>query len=337
MEALPVHYAGTSDGFSIGYISFGEGPTLVYMPFSISNVGRAMPDERWGQTPQLTQLAAHLRVVRYDHRGQGASTRGLTDSHSMRAYEHDLEAVLDRFGDQPVVLMAGFMSSHVAVRFAARRPERVRALVLYRTGVRLENERTFNQELAANDWDLFLSSLLQAVQANENISAEGRRTAIEAMKRSVGQADWLQYARVTESSSVEHEAPLVQAPTLVLATGGHLMSAREAAAALAALIPNATLLAIDPAAGLGATAQPVVDFVLGLPSLAAPGVGRDGLSEREVEVLRLLARGRSNAQIAKELVISLSTVTKHVGSILGKTESANRTEAAAYAHRHGIA
>ena len=62
----------------------------------------------------------------------------------------------------------------------------------------------------------------------------------------------------------------------------------------------------------------------------------DSLSEREVEVLRLITAGKSNGQIASELVISLNTVTHHVSSIFNKTQSANRTEAAAYAHRLGL-
>jgi len=62
----------------------------------------------------------------------------------------------------------------------------------------------------------------------------------------------------------------------------------------------------------------------------------DGLSEREVEVLRLIAQGKSNQQIAGELIISLNTVLHHVTNILGKTGAANRTEAVAYAHRNGL-
>ncbi len=71
---------------------------------------------------------------------------------------------------------------------------------------------------------------------------------------------------------------------------------------------------------------------------ARPGVVAypDGLSEREVEVLRLLAAGRSNPAIAAELVISVNTVFRHVSNIFAKIGAANRVEAAAYAQRHGL-
>jgi class 3 adenylate cyclase/DNA-binding CsgD family transcriptional regulator/tetratricopeptide (TPR) repeat protein len=62
----------------------------------------------------------------------------------------------------------------------------------------------------------------------------------------------------------------------------------------------------------------------------------DDLTAREVEVLGLIAIGRSNADIATALSISHNTVATHVRSILAKTGCANRTEAAAYAMRHGL-
>jgi class 3 adenylate cyclase/DNA-binding CsgD family transcriptional regulator len=61
------------------------------------------------------------------------------------------------------------------------------------------------------------------------------------------------------------------------------------------------------------------------------------LTNREVEVLRLIAAGKSNQEIADELVISLNTVLHHVSNIFAKTGVANRAEAAAYASRHGLA
>ena len=62
-----------------------------------------------------------------------------------------------------------------------------------------------------------------------------------------------------------------------------------------------------------------------------------GLSEREAEVLRLLAAGRTNPQMANELFISLNTVSHHLRNIFAKTGAGNRTEAASFAHHHGLA
>jgi NarL family two-component system response regulator LiaR len=60
------------------------------------------------------------------------------------------------------------------------------------------------------------------------------------------------------------------------------------------------------------------------------------LSDREMEVLRLIANGLSNALIAEKLVISQKTVKGHVSNILGKLHLADRTQAAVYAWREGI-
>ena len=62
----------------------------------------------------------------------------------------------------------------------------------------------------------------------------------------------------------------------------------------------------------------------------------DGLTAREVEVLGLVAQGKTNQEIAEELIIALNTVLHHVSNILSKTGSANRTEAAVYANRSGL-
>jgi LuxR family maltose regulon positive regulatory protein len=60
------------------------------------------------------------------------------------------------------------------------------------------------------------------------------------------------------------------------------------------------------------------------------------LTGRELEVLRLIAAGRSNQRIARELFVSLDTVKKHVTHLLGKLGAANRTEAAARARQLGL-
>ncbi|AEG44630.1 response regulator transcription factor [Isoptericola variabilis] len=69
-----------------------------------------------------------------------------------------------------------------------------------------------------------------------------------------------------------------------------------------------------------------------LGDAVAPG----GLSPREVEVLRLVAAGRSNAQVAPELVLSEKTVARHLSNIFAKLDVGSRTAASAFAFEHGL-
>jgi len=73
------------------------------------------------------------------------------------------------------------------------------------------------------------------------------------------------------------------------------------------------------------------------PSHPKQTASADPLSERELEVLRRIARGLSNQQIADELVVGEATVRSHVSSILRKLQLASRTQAALYALREGLA
>jgi NarL family two-component system response regulator LiaR len=63
----------------------------------------------------------------------------------------------------------------------------------------------------------------------------------------------------------------------------------------------------------------------------------ESLTQRELEVLRMIAQGRENKEIAEQLVISDATVRTHVSNILGKLHLASRTQAALYALREGLA
>ena len=70
-----------------------------------------------------------------------------------------------------------------------------------------------------------------------------------------------------------------------------------------------------------------------IDELAAARSAAPDLTDRELAVLRLIAAGESNKQIAKELFVSHSTVATHIRNILRKTATRNRTEAVAYARR----
>jgi DNA-binding CsgD family transcriptional regulator len=68
-----------------------------------------------------------------------------------------------------------------------------------------------------------------------------------------------------------------------------------------------------------------------------PAAYPGGLTAREVEVLRLVAAGQTNREIAATLSLSPATVNIHLTHILAKAAAATRTGAAAFAHRHGLA
>ena len=72
------------------------------------------------------------------------------------------------------------------------------------------------------------------------------------------------------------------------------------------------------------------------PPRAADGPASDALTAREAEILALVAEGRSNGEIGKQLFISAKTVSVHVSNILGKLDASGRTEAAAIARRRGL-
>jgi DNA-binding NarL/FixJ family response regulator len=79
------------------------------------------------------------------------------------------------------------------------------------------------------------------------------------------------------------------------------------------------------------------DIQAALPSVESPqSTFPDRLSAREVEVLRLVARGRSNQQIADELVLSAKTVARHMSNIFDKISVENRSAATAYAFEKGL-
>ncbi|MGV9193982.1 response regulator [Microbacterium sp. MC2] len=113
---------------------------------------------------------------------------------------------------------------------------------------------------------------------------------------------------------------------------------RVAAAGDALLAPAVTRRVIERFAAAGASgdpspapARPAVATAEEVPTIATP------LTEREAEVLRLLAQALSNAEIAERLYIGEATVKTHVSNVLAKLGARDRVAAVVYAHRHGLA
>ncbi len=124
-------------------------------------------------------------------------------------------------------------------------------------------------------------------------------------------------------------APVHQGLTLA-AHARHLRRGQTDARAVADLVDRARSLAVP----LGH--RRVLRQLDALTPVRAESERRDGLTARETDVLRLLGEGLSNRDIAARLVISENTAANHVRSILAKTGSGNRTQAAMYAAAQGL-
>jgi LuxR family maltose regulon positive regulatory protein len=114
---------------------------------------------------------------------------------------------------------------------------------------------------------------------------------------------------------------------------GKLMAARRNRPALATGVPPNYLRQL--AAAFDQDPVPTTPLGRRLAAAAVPGLV-EPLSDRELEVLKLLAAGSSNRQIADELVVALDTVKKHVSHILDKLGAGNRTQAVTRARELGL-
>ena len=332
MEPPPVQYTRTSDGFDIAFAVGGEGPEVIFLPFHHNHVER-----RWWRPLWVSGLAEQHRVAHYDSRGQGLSTRDLKVEPTLEDYRHDLEAVVEATGFERFALVAYGGFAHVAMGYAVDNPSRVRGLVLICTA---ESHSAWPQaafvSLAEENWDLFLELEIRA-----NLPPALKAAFLDFVKAGVTQADYVKMIRCFAASSVTDILSRLEVPTLLLHSRNQHWLSPEEGAKLAAKIAGARLVLLegglepDDEAGVRA----MLAFFGQLPAEPpAVGAASDGpLSRREIEVLRLVALGKSNQEIADELVISRNTVRRHVSNVFDKTGVANRAQAVAYARDHSLA
>ncbi|MEV6301410.1 alpha/beta fold hydrolase [Actinoplanes sp. NPDC051861] len=331
-----VRFARADDGVTIGYQVFGQGPVLVWMP-SLSNIAA-----QW-RIPALRNaylgLARNLTVVLYDGRGTGASDRRIDlGDLGLDAHLRDLRAVLSDAGISRASLLGYYHSVPTALAFAARNPTRVDRLVLFGGTPRLAEAMRPAQtqallSLVDQDWNLFADAAATAwlgwdSASSSRATAEAFRTATSAP---VAKA-WFDAARHID---VTAEVAAVQAPTLVLHRQSSEQIPIEASQRLAAALPNAEFMALPGATPTLFLTDPDTDlslvtgFVTGGKAHRSPT--RPALTPREQDVLRLLATGDSNPEIARRLGIAVHTVERHLANLYRKIGARGRTDAVAHA------
>jgi pimeloyl-ACP methyl ester carboxylesterase/DNA-binding CsgD family transcriptional regulator len=334
MNAAQIHFVTTQDGTSIAYSVLGIGlNVLVLRPIGMNHLSLEL------QVPHANDLYAHLAsqfsLVRFDLRGCGLSSRH-TPTPTLDLIVADIEAVLDKLGLHRVPIFTFGVAATIAIYLAATRPERISRLVILEgafpgSGVASLGLLEQFEQAAATRARLAL--------LGEDLAGEWA-TAYAAVYHATADSETYRLLfRLLDDFNVEAVMPAVRVPTLFIHAAGDPVFPLRSVQEQVTKIADAQLLVIDGNSPVAAmTNQQGLNAALEFLGRSVPVTGRTQgeLSLRELEVLRLIALGRTNPQIADELVISRNTVQNHVASILTKAGLANRAEAAAYAERHGL-
>lgn len=334
MDAPAVRYARTSDGFEIAYAVSGQGRPIVLMPAPVSHIGIEWSSATY--RPLLEAMAARYRLIQYDSRGSGMSSRGLPETFSGDDYLTDLDAVLDAVGLRRFVLVGRLVSGSVGVRYAWLHRDRVEALVLWNANTSYRDSFAHSHlELARTHWEHVLGTI-----GNEYFPRDDPTLRVELARQCVLRRDFIVRVRAIGAYSIQAELTELRVPVLVIGSRAPDARSELTARRLASSVPGASLQVFDARGGIDSQGSEPPPAVVGidrfLESLEAPTPPVAPLTDREIEVLRLVAAGNSNRQIAEKLVISPHTVARHLSNILTRVGAANRAEAVAYASRHHL-
>jgi DNA-binding CsgD family transcriptional regulator len=206
--------------------------------------------------------------------------------------------------------------------------------------------------LIEQDWDTFADTAAHlwmgwaAGEAGRDVAAAIRGAVTPQVARATMQA--------ASAVDVTDQLAQVAAPTLVVHRRGMTQIPVDVPRSLADDLPRGrlvvlegdqpTLFKAEPDVAVGMLTaffcdgiEPAADTAAPAPAAAAGPSAATPLSPRELEVLRLLAAGESNQQIARRLGLSPHTVERHVANLYRKIGARGRADATAYALRSGLA
>lgn len=355
--ATPIRYARTSDGVNIAYGDIGQGEPIIYLPaLPWCNFSVCLSNPHSARHP--LDMASFARLLPYDARGCGLSDHDAADL-SLDGFARDIDAVADAAGCDRFVLYGSADASRIAIHYAATRPERVSKLVLWVPSVSHEHLRgdvvlRAVRPLVERDWEVYLCTVSYAVVGGWDAERAPYAAAFADMMRAgIREHEFPRMAAAMREHDVSAELARVQAPTVVLTREHAALYSLKVVGAVASGIPGAELVVSPGSWLMPCTDDQITKQIarfMGVPFSGSPagapaapsqvmtvGNGLDGrLSDREREVLALVAHGKTNAQIADELVIAPATASRHVHNILNKLGMSRRAEAAAYAALEGL-
>jgi len=343
-----VRFCRLADGSQVAYASVGEGSPLVMPPGWLCHL-----EENWvhpAAASARARFAAEHRFVWYDRLGCGLSDRDGFEP-SLENDVAQLVAVLDHAGIDRAHLIGYSLGAPPVAAFAARYPERVDRLVFYSAFARgrystspdAGRRREALKQVVRLDWGVGSRAL--ASRLLPNASSQDLAWFDRFQRLSTSSETAVRLLDHQWSMDVRDVLPSIRALTLVLHNRDDLSVPLAAGQEIAALVPGAQMRILegnehDPfIRDSGAVVEEILAFVAGRapePDRPARPPATD-LTPREQEVLRLIARGAANKQIAAELGITVATVERHVTNLYRKLGANGRADATLAAVALGLA
>ncbi|TXK10760.1 alpha/beta fold hydrolase [Microbacterium saccharophilum] len=347
--APPIRYA-RSGSDDVAWTERGTGAPLLLGGWWMSHL------ERDADYPPLRSFLATLesrrRVIRMDAPGSGLSRSRRETPAELGPHADALLAVLDAAGAPQVTLLAGSSGCPIAVAFAARHPDRVRRLILcgsYLHGDAIASaaDRAALVDLVRRSWGV--SSRVMAEIFYPDATPEEQRAFLQHQRATGTAAAAAAALAAVYSFDARDDAAAVSAPTLVLHRRGDRAIPLALGAETADAIPHARLEVLDGTAHhpWHGDSAAIIRHALAFDGDDAgdPAAAVDAsptasllspLTEREREILLLVARGMTDAQIADRLFLSIHTVHRHVANARAKLGAPSRAAAAAWVLARGM-
>jgi pimeloyl-ACP methyl ester carboxylesterase/DNA-binding CsgD family transcriptional regulator len=346
-----IHFATSFDGARIAWAVGGKGPPLVRAPTWLSHIeydAQSPVSRHW-----IAEFTRRHTLLRIDPRGIGMSQWDVEEL-SFDAVVRDVEAAVDAAGLQDFAMVGNSGGAAVAIAYAARHPDRVNRLFLwgsYCRGSLRRGEPTPEQieraqmlrKLAEIGWgsdeptfrQVFASLLVPGA------TKEQWQGFTDRMRQCCTGRNAARFLAMMERIDVQDLARQVRCPTLVLHSRHETRNPYEEGKLTAARIPGAEFVRLDSVnhillADEPAWQQLVAEFRRFVPGEAEDPGAFGGLTDRERQVLELIARGLDNEQIALTLRLSEKTVGNHITRIFAKTGVGSRAQAIVRAREAGF-
>lgn len=349
-----IRFIKSFDGTRLAVATSGSGAPLMKSANWLSHLEFDWHSPVWRHWFRF--LSDGRQLIRFDPRGCGLTDWDVADlSHD--AQVADLEAIVDAVGLDRFPLLGVSQGGAACIEYAVRHPERVSLLVLY--GCYAEGWAQRGEDSRRRGEAL--NVLIREGWGQENPAFRQLFASLFIPDANPEQVRWFSdlmrtttrpeiAARILESFgeiNVRHLLPKVRVPTLVVHARDDARIPYEQGRSLAAEIPGARFVTLESRNHILLENEPawarfrevLQDFVgrpARRPKLDDESVSLPELTSRENAILRLVASGHANSEIAGQLFISEKTVRNHLTNIFEKLEIDSRSKAIVLARDRGL-